>query len=83
MPRTGKTASLAVTAVLAATTSPEPNPQKAKKGKQRSAPTPFEVDDTRDDSPARPSLYLLCCTNHNTDVCRSRFQCQNGCAAIE
>ena len=50
-------------------------PQKAEKGKQRSAPTPVEVDNSRDDSPARPSLYLLRCTNHNTDVCRSMFQC--------
>ena len=83
MPRTGKKARLAVSAVLAATASPEPSPQKAKKGKQRSAPTPVEVDDSRDDSPARPSLYLLRCTNHNTDVGRSRFQCQNSCAATE
>ena len=83
MPRTGKKARLAVAAVLAATASPEASPQKAKKGKQRSAPTPVEVDDSRDDSPARASLYLLRCTNHNTDVCMSRFQCQNSCAAIE
>ena len=84
MSRTGKKARLAVAAVLAATALPEPSPQKAeKRGKQRSAPTPVEVDDSRDDSLARPSLYLLRCTNHNTDVCRSRFQCQNSCAAIE
>ena len=83
MPRTGKKARLAVAAVSAATASPEPSPQKAKKGKQRSAPTPVEVDDSRDDPPARPSLYLLRCTNHNTDLCRSRFHCQNSCAAIE
>ena len=76
MPRTGKNARLAVAAVFAATASPEPSPQNAKKGKQRSAPTPVEVDDSRDDSPARPFLYLRRCTNHNTDVCRSRFQCQ-------
>ena len=61
---------LASLLVLAATVSPEPSPQKAKKGKQRSA-TPVVVDDSRDDSPARPSLYLLRCLNHNTDVCRS------------
>ena len=83
MPRTGKKARLAVAALLAATASPEPSPQKAKKGTQRSAPTPVEVDDSRDDSPARPSLYLLRCTNHNPDACRSRFQCQNSCAAID
>ena len=76
-------ARLAVAAVLAATASSEPSPQKAKKGKQRSAPTPVEVDDSRDDSPARPSSYLLRSTNHNTGVCRSRFQCQNGCSVIE
>ena len=35
MPRTGKKARLAVAAVLAGAASPEPNPQKAKKGKQR------------------------------------------------
>ena len=83
MPRSGKKARLAVAAVLAATASLEPSPQKAKKGKQLSTPTPVEVDDFRDDSPARPSLYLLCCTNHNIDVCMSTFQCQNSCAAIE
>ena len=71
MPRTGNKARLAVAAVLAATASPEPSPQKAKKGKQRSVPTPVEVDDSRDDSPAGPSSYLLRCTNHNTGVCRS------------
>ena len=59
MPRTGKKARLAVAAVLTATALQEPSPQKAKKGKQRSAPTPVEVDDSRDDSPARPSLRLL------------------------
>ena len=80
---TGQKARLAVAAVLAATAPPEPSPQEAKKGKQRSAPTPVEVDDSRDDSTARPSLNLLRCTNHNTDVCMSRFQCQNSCAAIE
>ena len=74
MPRTGKKARLVVAAVLAATALPEPSPQKAKKGKQRSAPTPVEVDDSLDDFTARPSLYLLRCTNHNTDVCRSRLQ---------
>ena len=78
MPRTGKTSRLAVAAVLA-----ESSLQKAEKGKQRSAPTPVEVDDSREDSPAGPSLYLLRCTNHSTDVCRSRFQGQNSCAAIE
>ena len=83
MPRTGKKACLAFAAVSAATASPEPSLQKAKKEKQRSAPTPDVVDDSHDDSPARPSLYLLRCTNHNTDVCWSRFQCQNSCAAIE
>ena len=83
MPRTGKKARLAVAAVLTTTASPEPSLQKTKKGKQRSAPTPVEVDDSRDDSPARPSLYLLRCTNHNIEICRSRFQCQNSCAAIE
>ena len=77
MPRTGKKARLVAAAVLPATASPQPSPQRAKKGKQRSAPTPVESDDS-----ARPSLYLLCCTNHNTGVCRSRFQCQNSCAAI-
>ena len=61
MPRTGKKARLAVAAVLAAAASPEPSPQKAKKGKQRSALTPVEVDDSRDYSPARPSLYFLLC----------------------
>ena len=61
MPQTGKKARLAIAAVLAGTASPEPSPQKAKKGKQWSAPTPVEVDDSRDDSPARPSLYLLLC----------------------
>ena len=59
MPRTGKKARLAVDAVLAATASPEPSPQKAEKGKQRSAPTPVEVDDSRYDSLARPYFYLL------------------------
>ena len=83
MLRTSKKARLAVAAVLAVTASPESSPQKAKKRKQRSASTPVEVDDSRDDSPAKPSLYLLRCTNHNTDICRSRFQCQNICAAIE
>ena len=58
-------ARLAVAAVLAATASPEPSLKKTKMGKKRSAPTPVEVDDSRDDSPARP-LYLLRCTNHNT-----------------
>ena len=53
MQRTGKKARLAVAAVLAATASPEPSPQKARKGKQRSAPTTVEVDDSRDDSPAK------------------------------
>ena len=53
MQRTGKKARLAAATALAATDSPEPSPQKAKKGKQRSAPTPVEVDDYRDDSPAR------------------------------
>ena len=61
MPRTGKKARLVVAAVLAATASPEPRPQEAKKGKQWSAPMPVEVDDSRNDSPARPSLYLLLC----------------------
>ena len=59
MPRTGKKACLAVAAVLAATASSESSPQKAKRGKQRSAPTPVEVDVSRDDSFARPSLYLF------------------------
>ena len=49
MPRIDRKARLAVAAVLAATASPEPSPQKAKKGKQRSAPTPVEVADSRDD----------------------------------
>ena len=53
MPRTGKKARLAVAAVLADTALPEPSPQKAKKGKQRSAQTPVEFDDSRDDSPAK------------------------------
>ena len=86
MPRTGEKARLAVAAVLAATASPEPSPR-LKREKQRSAPTPVEVDDSCDDScddsPARPSLYLVRCTNHNTDVCRSRFHCQNSYTAIE
>ena len=67
MPRTGKKARLAVAAELAATASPEASPRRLKRGKQRSAPTPLEVDDSRDDSPARPSLRLLRCTNHNTE----------------
>ena len=49
MSRTGKKARLVVAAVLAATASLEPSPQKAKTGKQRSAPTPVEVDDSRVD----------------------------------
>ena len=50
MPRTGKKARFAIAAVLAATA--KPSHQKAKKGKQRSAPTPVEVDYSRDSSPA-------------------------------
>ena len=75
MPRTGK-ARLAVAAVLAATASPEPSPQKAKKGKQRSVPTPAEVDDSRDGSPAKPSSFLLRCITLT-------YVGQNSCAVIE
>ena len=57
MPQKGKKARLVVAAVLAATASPEPSPQKAKKGKQRLAPTPVEVDDSRDDSFISSSLH--------------------------